>query len=272
MRLKDHSEDKLFGDDNMWRAIQCCWEYAHQAEAAYHGSQTPVLQELERVATYLKTGPSGSDIFILPNAKIDVIAKRCALLDHRDHPILSKPVRNFSKGTRQYLSFKMQGELYDSVQRQLQANYLVAQDADGTPILSLVVLEFETFAVLRMRLIQILLRHGASVNQEYRGSSPWKDLISLASSDSEMRQHPYQNLVMQRDAELVQLFLEYGADVEVNDGDGEVECIRNAFWRWNPTKARELEQKAMSTRKFGGPLGSRLSKLKLFSRRKHDGT
>lgn len=75
MKLKDHSEDKLVGDDNMWRVIQCCWDYAHQAEAVYDGCQTPVLKELERAATYLKTGPSGSDIFISPNAKIDIITK-----------------------------------------------------------------------------------------------------------------------------------------------------------------------------------------------------
>lgn len=168
------------------------------------------------------------------------------------------------------MTFKMQGELYDSVQRQIKANYLVAHDADGTPLLSLAILEFETFAVLRMRLIGMLLRHGASVNQEYRGSSPWKDLITLAISDNEIRQHPHHDLVMQRDAELVELFLEYGADVEVNDRDGEVECIRNAFGRWNPARARELEEKVMSTNKFGNRHGSRLSKLKLFTRRKHD--
>ncbi|KAF8851473.1 hypothetical protein BDZ45DRAFT_695920 [Acephala macrosclerotiorum] len=165
------NEDKLFGDDNMWRAIRCCWDYANQAEATFYGSRTPTLQELERVAIYLKTGPSGSDIFILPSAKIDIIMKRSALLDHRDHLILSKPVRNLSKGARQYLMPQMQ-----------------AQDADGTPILSLEVLEFETFAVLRMRLIRTLLKYGVNVNREYRGSSPWKDLISVAISDSEMRQ------------------------------------------------------------------------------------
>ena len=100
-----------------------------------------------------------------------MITKRSALLEQRNPSKCYRPNRNLSRDSRQYLSFEAEAELYQSVLLQLQARYLVAQDPDGRPLLSLAVLEFETFSVLRLRLIKLLLAHGASVNQRYQQST-----------------------------------------------------------------------------------------------------
>jgi len=104
----------------------------------------------------------------------------------------------FTKSGRTYLPFQAQSDLYQSVQSQLQAGYLVAQDTDGRPLLSLIVLHFEAFAVLRIRLLKLLLDHGADPNQPYQNSPPWQDVLEQTTADVQNQQSdPYFSLYME---------------------------------------------------------------------------
>lgn len=266
MRLKSHNENKLTGDDNIWRAITCCWKYAVEAEINHDGSQMPLFRELERVATYLEASPSGTDVVISDTTKIDVITKRSAFLEQRVFSKSGRPVHNFSRGSTTYLSFQAQCELYQSVLSQLRAGYLIAQDCDGRPLLTLAVLEFEPFSVLGLRLIKLLLTHGASVNQPYQNSTPWKDVIAQASANSKLEHiHSHYNLLMERWAEIVELFIRNGADVEMEGRTEGVDCIRSVFWKWSAARTEELEE-AVYQQIGTGRKNSRLSRL--FSLRK----
>lgn len=108
--------------------------------------------------------------------------------------------------------------------------------------------------------------HGVDPNQAYQRSTPWKDVIIQAISDSKLEdRHPYYNILMGRWAEVIEIFISYGADVEV---DRKTECvagIREAFWNWNIGRAKGLKEMVLK-RSEGTRKSSRFSRL--FSRRK----
>lgn len=159
------------------------------------------------------------------------------------------------EGTTSHLPFKTQCSIYTAVQSQHQAGYLNTTDVDGVPLLTLALLNFETFSTLRMRLIRQLLECGANVNQayqrdlgahhderhRYREVTPWQDLIAGAVIDSRWETHPCYDLIMSNWVELAVSFIAHGAKSEIDLKDKSIECIRRGFWRWNPGKARELE-------------------------------
>lgn len=256
MRLKEHDADK-FGklDDNMWRTVALCWRYANEAEIDHDGSQTPLLQELDRVASLLKTGPNGDDDVVSESKKVVLITKGASEISYHTRQNL------FMRGhgaTR--LSFQEQCILYIDVQSQMKSGQLFCQDNDGRPILTLAVLEFEPFAVLRLRLIRFLLQHGVDPNQKYHHSTPWRDAICTATMDSRLEhKHPYHNLLMGRWAEVIELFIVHGANVEIDHKAEEISCLREAFWRWNPEKTKYLEGLARAHMVM--PKKFRLSKL-----------
>jgi hypothetical protein len=96
-------------------------------------------------------------------------------------------------------SFREQCNLYMDVQSQMRSGQLFCRDTDGRPILTLVVLHFEPFAVLRLRLIYFLLQHGVDSNQKYHHSTPWRDAICKTTTDSRLKhKHPCNNLLMGR--------------------------------------------------------------------------
>lgn len=226
MKLKDQNPDSLTGiSDNIWHYTDRCTSYLNEVERLTSEAQTPLRCELERVADVLKIVPGGTEGAQETDQKIKLIRPRSTSTTDAI-PWLRSTVAGTENAY--YLSFQEQAEFYERVRTQLHHGYLEPVDQQGRPLLTYVLLDFEPFAVLRLRLLKLLLEKGAKPNETYVPSSgsghshfmahvthatPWKDALAQVE-EAASSTHPYSAYYMSNWAQALELLIEYGADVD----------------------------------------------------------
>jgi hypothetical protein len=260
MRLKDGDPDSLTGvEENMWNVSNRCYEYSLQALRSTQEPHHLLNQELELVASAWGITPPGAEFEERESQKVKVMlnsAQDHIRIDFEHSTVAGSHIQD-------YLTFSEQAELYKLVRLQIRNGYLTPQDSQGRPILSYALINFEPFAILRLRLIRDLFDNGASPNQSYviskaqneavknpTASTPWKDLLSQLEFEARLST-PHHDLVMSRWASLVDLFIEHGADLEAVPYQG-MSFFQSVFSKWDDKKGKELDalcKPAMKERK-----------------------
>ena len=107
MRLKDHNQDKLTGEDNIWRAVTCCWNYSTQASPSSNVPRMLIQRELEPVVAHLEACPNGTDTLVSSPKKIKIETQLSAFLGYRQNStsLMSQQPSTSSRDKRVYLPF-----------------------------------------------------------------------------------------------------------------------------------------------------------------------
>ncbi|KAH6890666.1 hypothetical protein B0T10DRAFT_548167 [Thelonectria olida] len=279
LRLKDHCPDALSGIEyNMWNVAQRCVAYLADAEATTGSAYTPLRMELERLAKEL-------DIIPRPERELDE-SHAVSIIREQDRKTLTmrqldpKWLRMTAPGTttREVLSFQDQADIYERVRAQIEQGVLQPQDENGRPLLTYALLDFEPFAILRLRLLRLLLDSGADPNQTYNAptpvpgstmpskveSSPWRDLLAQMENDLRI-EGPYRGLYIESWVNIVELFLNYRVDLTA------VPFIDGVYFErilatWNSGKAKDMDQQLKLKGISLSSSSSRLSMSKFKSR------
>lgn len=279
LRLKDHSPDSLSGVEyNMWNVAQRCYNHLSEAEETTAVDHTPLRRELERLA---------QELDIIPRSERDLDdnhAVRIIQTQDDRHSVVrqldSKWLRTTTPGKTldEFLSFDDQAEFYMRVRGPVEQSVLQPQDENGRPLLSYVLLNFEPFSILRLRLLRLLLESGADLNQPYHGrspstgsampssvdSSPWRDLLVQMDVDVKA-QRPYQELYIEAWVSIVELFMDYRVDLTV------VPFVDGLFFGrilsgWDVDKGKELDDRLKTCGCAASPTTSKSSVSKMKSR------
>jgi hypothetical protein len=112
-------------------------------------------------------------------------------------------------------------------------------------------------------LIKATLENGADPNQKYAGITPWQNLLKEAQAASKashkiVAEHGSQDctFTMKQWADIVELFLKYGADPLAVQNSSTANAIRDIFWDWDVLRTKKLEKMAKHARH--GPSFGRL--------------
>ena len=255
LRLKDHSPDALSDVEyNIWSVAQRCAFYLSDAESAAGCSYPHLRRELARIAMELDIVPRPERaIERHHNVKIIRYGDRNSYVLRQLDP---QWLRGISRGARRTpLSFEEQANFYERIRAQIEQGVLQPYDQTGRPLLTYALLDFEVFAILRLRLLRLLLESGADPNQTHLAfsvltgqhptcqfeSTPWKDLLVQMESDI-ASQLPHQELYIESWVEVVELFLNYDVDRSA------VKFVNNAYFekllaKWNLAKGQELDNR-----------------------------
>lgn len=157
------------------------------------------------------------------------------------------------------------------LKRKLDHGGVALQDRNRRPFLGYLILMDEkpfvhyhsntTSRLPHLTLVKAALEYGADPNQEYGGTTPWQSLLKRACEASKAFQvgsleRPQDRAFsMGRWADLVELFIQHGANpVEVQNSP-RANAIREIFEDWDVLRTKKLDKLVRGAQRRGPPLG-----------------
>ena len=225
--------------NGFWKLIASYMHHAVLAAKSDIETQMTMLNELDRAATRLAVTPR----FVASNVG------RAFPVNSDAHWTSTGPQ---GKRGNTLLAFLIQYQFHQLLEAELNEGCFSLYDQVGRPLLDYATVDWvhpsnaaahrDSDRLLRnMRIIKLLLEKGADPNHTYAASTPWRNVLTEAQGDS--CSSVLRPMAVKRWADIVELFLQYGANprLKLNDDDT-ISTIRATFSEWDLVRTKELEK------------------------------